>query len=176
MGYFIDKNYVWEQWIFPFSEMICILGILLSVEIVEDGLWNLSIIAFIIMKILWRASNKQVNNYLVFEEEGIRILKYGKTWDSYLEWSRIQYVYLWGISNHPKSYYILSEKPLSRKRRNRIVNWQLRDIKDGLVIPAGDDWNPVSKSVEKMILTKLSHIAIEERKPWYRYYNEKNNK
>lgn len=164
MGYYIGK----ENFI---NRMYYILLSLIALTAAYFDLLIVGVVLLLYVEIFLRKDDNK-HNYIIFEERGIKILKYGTTWDSYLEWDNIHYAYKWPSSNFTNCFYILSEKPIERKKRNKMVSTKKRNLEDGLVI-----WinfmDPKSPDVEKIIQSKLSHLEMEERQPWYKYYNEK---
>lgn len=172
MGYYTDAETLTTRIGFAFFECVAFILAILSIRMMNMLLLFMESAVIVLMERSRHLAKKIKDNYVVFEENGIKIIKYGDRENIYLEWRRIQYVYKWTTGNYTPIYYILAEKPIERKKRDKIVNRMIRNIEDGLVIWINDE-DPKSKSVEKIIQEKLSHIEVEEKKPWYQYYNKK---
>lgn len=124
-----------------------------------------------------RSIRRLNNDYLVFEEEGIRVIDYGKTKNLFLKWENFKHIYIWRDCTENGVYLIIAEKPIPLKKRNRMANFSKRNIEDGIMIELRNSaYGGERTSIVEFVKKKLPEVEVIEKKMWYEHHYDRNMK
>lgn len=146
--------------LFEFALMACVFSLANTESITSEYLQEVLYAAIVTLiaacEVVGDLTARNRENYMLFEEKGIRIHRYGKTRYAWLEWDKFHYGYRKKRLGFLGRYLIISENPLSKKTMWLMVYMSRRKLEEGIVI---DISGKVGREIEHTILDKLTNIT-----------------